>query len=312
MRLDTTILDILQRKPDGTIIAACPACRAAGGDQKGEHLIVYPDGRFGCAAHQGDAEHRRAIFQLNTRGHVAPPARKTSTNLSPKPDNTRLTERVWHDLETFLQPYHEFGTWRLELTESSPVAYKAPESWNPHSMLQGLYGPTDLLWMGNVYDTGLPHHTANFKTRDEWLQHEKLPPRLAAGTFKIGSTSRSQNSVLTAPYIVLESDTLIGHKPETLEEKALNQCLSYGLIRYAQEALGLNLRAVVDTQGKSLHAWFDKPSPEQVEAILAMADGLRIDKEVMNQAQILPLRAPGCRHEKSGGYASLLYLNPKY
>jgi len=54
------------RERGGKTIAACPACREAGADKRGEHLIIYDDGKFACIANQGDAgaEHRRRIMQL--------------------------------------------------------------------------------------------------------------------------------------------------------------------------------------------------------------------------------------------------------
>lgn len=79
MGLDISKLENIQQKPDGTIIAACPACRAGGADQKGEHLIIYPNGKFGCVVNQGDSKHRRDIFRLNARAQ-----RRYSVELKPR------------------------------------------------------------------------------------------------------------------------------------------------------------------------------------------------------------------------------------
>ena len=49
---------------DGKIEAQCPACAAAGADSTGNHLAVFPDGKFGCVAHPDDEAHRKAIFKL--------------------------------------------------------------------------------------------------------------------------------------------------------------------------------------------------------------------------------------------------------
>lgn len=46
------------------VTAQCPACAEASHDKKGEHLVIFPDGRFGCVAHPGDRTHRRRIAQL--------------------------------------------------------------------------------------------------------------------------------------------------------------------------------------------------------------------------------------------------------
>lgn len=289
----------------GTWLFHCHACGASGSliDLHAQLTGLEPMSRANLRSLE-NALNVKLVNSNNTRSRSRQPV--------PKTDNAQLTERVWEDLESYLQPYHRHGTWKLELTETSPVPFTAPDSWNPHSMLRGLYQPNDVLWMGDVNDTGQRHHAACFKPQAEWLGRENLPPRLASGTFKADSISRSKGSVSTAPYIILESDNLIGHKPVTQEDKAINQCLNYGLARYAQEELGLVLRAVVDTGNKSLHSWFDHPGENNFQILQDIADGLRLDRAVLERGSSSPLRAPGCKHEESDISSSLLYLNPKF
>lgn len=61
--LDLARLENVKPKDDGSIIAACPACRSSGSDKSGNHLKIEPSGKFGCAIHPGDTKHRQAIFQ---------------------------------------------------------------------------------------------------------------------------------------------------------------------------------------------------------------------------------------------------------
>jgi hypothetical protein len=67
MSLDLDKLENV-RERGGKIIAACPACREAGADQSGEHLVIFGSGvgRFGCIANSGAAgyAHRRRIAEL--------------------------------------------------------------------------------------------------------------------------------------------------------------------------------------------------------------------------------------------------------
>ena len=63
MSLDLTRLKKVKKMREKTI-AQCPACLEAGHDKKGEHLIVYPDGKYGCVAVPKDAEHRKLIWEL--------------------------------------------------------------------------------------------------------------------------------------------------------------------------------------------------------------------------------------------------------
>jgi hypothetical protein len=65
--LDPALLENVKPRDDGSIIAACPVCRAAGSDKSGEHLKIEPSGKFGCATHPGDHAHRQAIFKLAGR-----------------------------------------------------------------------------------------------------------------------------------------------------------------------------------------------------------------------------------------------------
>ncbi len=64
MSLNTAKLKRVVKLADGNVRARCPACAESGHDKKGEHLLVYPDGRFGCCVHPGDREHRKRIFAL--------------------------------------------------------------------------------------------------------------------------------------------------------------------------------------------------------------------------------------------------------
>ena len=62
--LDLARLENVNRHDDGSIHAACPACRAAGSDKSRDHLLIQPNGKFGCATHPDDREHRKEIFKL--------------------------------------------------------------------------------------------------------------------------------------------------------------------------------------------------------------------------------------------------------
>jgi len=48
------------------VIARCPACAETGNDRKGEHLSIYPDGKFGCVVNPvpEGRKHRQRIFEL--------------------------------------------------------------------------------------------------------------------------------------------------------------------------------------------------------------------------------------------------------
>ena len=66
MPLVISFLEKAKRSSNGVVIARCPACAAAGQDHQGNHLKVYPDGRYGCVLFPGKEGklHRQHIFQL--------------------------------------------------------------------------------------------------------------------------------------------------------------------------------------------------------------------------------------------------------
>ncbi len=64
MSLDLAKLEKVRPLANGSVEARCPACAEGGHDRKGEHLLIKPDGRFGCCANPKDREHRKRIFAL--------------------------------------------------------------------------------------------------------------------------------------------------------------------------------------------------------------------------------------------------------
>ena len=64
MQINTDALENRVARDDGGVVARCPACAQAGHDKSGNHLIVYPDGKFGCVACPSDKEHNREILRL--------------------------------------------------------------------------------------------------------------------------------------------------------------------------------------------------------------------------------------------------------
>jgi hypothetical protein len=94
----------------GIIQARCPACAEAGHDRKGEHLRVYPDGRFGCCVHPKDTAHRKRIFAL-----VGSRERKPFSVKLPQPTVKVAATSVKAALQS------SFGT--LGTLPSNPCAY---------------------------------------------------------------------------------------------------------------------------------------------------------------------------------------------
>jgi hypothetical protein len=62
--LDLSKLEKVRELAGGIVQARCPACAEGGHDVAGEHLRIYPDGRFGCCVYPKDRQHRKRIFAL--------------------------------------------------------------------------------------------------------------------------------------------------------------------------------------------------------------------------------------------------------
>ena len=75
MSLDISRLQSVRTRSSKTT-ARCPACAEAGADAKGEHLVITPQGRFGCVVYPGNGpdakQHRRRIFALCGDREVKP------------------------------------------------------------------------------------------------------------------------------------------------------------------------------------------------------------------------------------------------
>ena len=87
----------------------------------------------------------------------------------------------------------------------------------------------------------------NFRTREQCLGAKTVfPPLTCPSTFKPGICSRKLENILHKRFLVVESDTL-------------DRDVVGAIFRWLRDENHLNLRVIVDTGGKSLHAWFDYP-----------------------------------------------------
>src|SRR3974390_1945793 len=85
MSLDVAKLEKVRELPGGIVQARCPACAEGGHDRAGEHLRIYPDGRFGCCVHPKDGEHRKRIWALAGCKLHLPPEKRFGLRLKTPP-----------------------------------------------------------------------------------------------------------------------------------------------------------------------------------------------------------------------------------
>jgi hypothetical protein len=184
-------------------------------------------------------------------------------------------------LEEILERYR----WPVEqMISDSPAQLEAEDGLRQFGRWLGLFEETDVVWIGDVYDSGKEVNRRNFRSVTMWRRSGEIPGNFTCGsTFKPGTFTRNNECVVERKYLVVESDEL--RKEEV-----------GGVFRFMREELRYPLAAVVDTGGKSLHAWFRAPaSVEREQALKICLTGLKCDPRMFGGSQ--PARVPGARRE---------------
>ena len=140
------------------------------------------------------------------------------------------------------------------------------------------------VWIGDVYSSGNLQHKTHFRPVADWYQIGPVMGNYTCGSaFKPGSFRRSNENLEGARFMVVESDTL-GKDDVGAVFAYLNRRLHY------------NLHGIIDTAGKSLHAWFDCPRNKLLENRLkAGLTAFGCDPKVFTYSQ--PVRVPGAFRE---------------
>ncbi len=183
--------------------------------------------------------------------------------------------------------------WRYEeiaADSPEPITDEPCHHWR---YLLSLFSPEEIIWIGkDVQDSG-PNFQRRFRSCAEWEMERTCPGRfICPNTFKRGSYSRSGTNILERKFLVVESDTL-------------GRDQVGAVFRWLQEMMGMKLRAVVDTAGKSLHAWFESPNPKLMNELKRILPELGCDPALFQASQ--PCRLPGGL--RAGRYQTLLYLS---
>ncbi len=275
----------------------------------GEHLHTNQTGNRACAiylngvativcmhsscqdeVYQANRNLRQAIF---TNCPVDPQRKVSKEERQRKQkEEQRLVQlelRGRSSLSQILKDYR----WVYDAIQGSSVdAVDADPAKHGRQIVQ-LFNGEDVIWIGNKFDSGSSQHQCHFRTADEWLKTEGVIGQLTCpAAFKAGSISRSNANVLQRRFLVVESDLL--SKDEV-----------GAVFKWLRDEVGLNLRAVVDTAGKSLHAWFDFPKPAVLAELNVILPQLGCDAGLFKESQ--PCRMPGALRD--GKYQRLIYLD---
>ena len=266
----------------------CPACAEIDKDTDGDNLTVFPSGKFHCIAVGKDKAHNARIIELmpelgNRDG--LPASGPCVARPIPKPKRLDLLARIKADFPASV----------AELWEASPV--RADADLDDARAFLSLFPADAVLWIADdVRKTGKPEHTLFFRARAEWEAETFTAPgtRIAPSAFRQGTVSRKAANVVRHLFTVVESDTLA--KDEFC-----------AVLRWLREACGWKLAAVVDSGGKSLHAWFQRPDDRDMATLAEHAAALGLDAKFSEPSH--PWRLPGVKRDGSDTRQQLVYLD---
>lgn len=136
------------------------------------------------------------------------------------------------------------------------------------------------VWIGDVYDTGRPEHRTHFRPIADWYQIGPVMGNYTCGSaFKPGSYSRCNANCDGTRFLVVESDTL-------------DKDQVGAVFAFLRRRLHYRLHCIIDSGGKSLHAWFEPPPNPLFETRLkAGLTAFGCDPKMFNYSQ--PVRLPG-------------------
>ena len=238
MPLDITVLENVRHHASGKIEARCPACAEAGGDRTGNHLAIFPDDAFACAACPGDGEHRKRVHALaGIASDFRPDATQRRQHQARRTTEHRRKLEAEHLASTarkHRQALVERFAWEpADVWEDSPQRIDSGlvASCARH-FLASLFAPDALIWTGEVHHSGKPEHATRWKTCADWFHAgETIGPMTTPATWKPGIHSRSGGNVASTPFTVLDFDGFDGIKPSTGDEHHAHIHASLALIR---------------------------------------------------------------------------------
>jgi hypothetical protein len=129
--------------------ARCPACAEVGHDQKGEHLFINANGRFGCVVYPGNSieakGHRKRIFALCGDREIKPLivrrmkdraasgrlGRPFQSHSEVAPIKTDLLGRLGRVFETHARRHPKIGASAFPVIQQKDITGGVPAVLNP-------------------------------------------------------------------------------------------------------------------------------------------------------------------------------------
>jgi hypothetical protein len=215
---------------------------------------------------------------VKTRADILGP---TSSGLRPPEGERMVLETIRSLAERFAPEMFETFRWPFaQILEDSPLLVAERDAEDQFRTWLKLWPAHCHVWIGDVFSSGKPEHKTHFRPIADWYQIGPVLGNYTCGSsFQPGSFQRSNANCNGTRFLVIESDTLA--KDEV-----------GAVFAYLQRRLKYKLHCIVDTAGKSLHAWFDAPRNKVLENRLkAGLVAFGCDPKVFTYSQ--PVRVPG-------------------
>lgn len=269
----------------------CPMAEGHSTATKDKHTVCYLDGvptffcwHDSCKEWMAEASSKlRSKLDFRTDEELAEAKIQAAQRKQLKYDALILRAQLERIYETF--------SWKTIFHKP----YSAENSWE---VFLGLWNPRDVIWIGDVWDTGREKGIGHFKTVDEWRAQSpnRYSNRYTTGsTFKPGTINRTAENVASTPYVIVEFDQL-DKDPEANKRKGA------AILNYLRPSF--DLRMVVDSGNKSVHGHFANDARMTEEAKFFLRQ-LGADMQTMRPSQ--PVRLPGAVRENAK-VQSVLYV----
>jgi hypothetical protein len=170
---------------------------------------------------------------------------------------------------------HDISKGRLCDTPS-PIPDTVKGQFHAHL---SLFEDSEWIWHGDTYNSTAAH----IRPAKAWRSYSNpIGQFISHSSFKPDSEGRKNENIDEVKYLVAESDDL------TKEQQM-------GIFAYFRDWCGWDLRMVIDTGGKSLHAWFHWPDNLNDYQIKAILKALDCDEKLLTPSQ--PSRVAGAKRD---------------
>ena len=184
--------------------------------------------------------------------------------------------------------------WPVEaiVADSAPIK----NAWQQYL---SLWNEKDNIWCGDKFDSGEPKFAGHWNPVENWRAIDFAPcPFISSSTYPLGNFKRQNKFYDEQKFMVVEADDL--HP-----DPKINKDLSGGLIRWLVEDKGWDLKMVLDSGNKSIHAHFTYDA-EQHEWAGVCLPKMGVDHAPLNPTQ--PVRSPNYLRQDTGKEQTLLWI----